>query len=176
MAENKAIIDVLANTSPADKKIDQFEKKIKNKDVEFKIDLDISEITKSLNALQGQLGKVAKAFDKVKGSEQNFNFSNLQKSLDSVRENINKTIKIFNKGTEKEIQAFRVDVAGLDNVFKLTKTINQNLEGLNKEKVNLDSFNILAEVLKNIETILFSIKNGLNLESIRPSKMVQNDI
>ena len=168
--EKKIVIPVEPELKNADAKIDKFKKNAEDKGVQIPVNVDLTDITKALKGIETFLLQINKAFDK------NVKFSGMQKGLDDVLEKLNKVTRIVNKGNPKEIQMFRVDVRGFDQLYKMTEAMQKNIESLNDSKIDVSSFDKLEDVLKNIENVMRNIRDGLNFETIRPSVMVQSDI
>lgn len=164
--EKKIIIPVEADPKKADEQINKFKKDILKETPQIPISVDLSDITKALNSLQGMIGKIEKAFDK------DIKFSGLQKSLDDVYDKIDGIIKTTKKGSSY----INVNPLGFDEMKENISVITQNIESLNDTKISFESFEKLAKVLENIETLINSIVKGMNFDAIRPSTQVQEDI
>lgn len=159
-------VRVQADTSQADAKIDKLKKDVANKNVEIPVSIDMSAITKALHSIQGMVGKMSDAFDK------DVKFSGIQKGLDDIYNKIQTIIKTDSKGNS----FLNVNTLGLEEIGKNISLMTKNIEALNESKINIDSFEKLASVLENVETLVNSIVKGMNFDAIRPSSQVQQDI
>lgn len=162
-------VPIEADTRKADERIDNTRKKASEL-IEIPIDIDLKDIKKALNTIEGMIGRIGNAFDK------DVKFSGLQKGLQDLVKDFNSVMKTFNSGKPAEFKALKVDLVNFSKLTNATEIIQKNIESLNDSKIDLSSFDKLSDVLKNIESILSSIKTGLNFETIRPSAQVQNDI
>lgn len=173
--KKKIVLPVEADPSKANSKIDNLKKDAEKKGIDIPVNVDLKGVTDSLSKISNLVENINKAFGKLDKDGKNFKFSGMQKSLDDILVRLKSVIGITTQG-DRKVGMFRVDVRGLSQLTELTNTINKNIETLNETKIDTSSLNKLEEVLENIETILNSIKTGLNFETIRPSTMVQNDI
>ena len=168
--KKKIVIPVEADVKKADGQVDKFKKETEQQSVAIPVNVDMTDITKALQAIQGMVAKMEKAFDK------DIKFSGLQKGLDDVLEKIKSVITTYNKGKPNEFQAFKVDLVGFKKLIDATEAIQSNIESLNDAKIDLSSFERLEETFKNIEVLINSIVKGMNFDSIRPSTQVQEEI
>ena len=168
--EKKIVVPVEGDTSPLKKGIDKAKKEAKKNPVEIQVDINLKEMNDSLKAIKNIASEMKNLFNK------DIRFEGLQKGLDGVLEKLEKVTVYGKKGKPGEFQMFKVDVNGLKSVYDEVNFIHKGIDALNNEKINLDSFNKLADILKNIETLMNSIVKGMNFDTIRPSVQVQEDI
>lgn len=163
--EKKVIVPVVGDTSDLDKKVDSSKKKA-SEEVTIPVSIDLSDVKRALNSIQGMIGKISGAFDK------DFKLSGLKKELDNVSTKMDGLIK----KTKKGVSYINVNPMGLEAMKEDISDITNNIKSLNDTKIDYTSFNKLADTLLRIETLVNSIVEGMNFDNIRPSTQIQTDI